>query len=156
MITAILRHVRSNTVAYLALFIALGGTSYAAISISNHSITPVKLNAHYIGGYVRAWASVNASGHATTSTGSVQVGPESSVAPGRDIITWHTRPSSACKAIATVDLSGVGGQPVPGYVLADAFDSRGRGEQSIVQTYNPQGQPVAMPYDVELLCTTPR
>ena len=50
----ILRHVRQNVVAYLALFVALGGTSYAAISIPrnsvganqirNHAIDPVKLN----------------------------------------------------------------------------------------------------------------
>ena len=48
----VLHHVRHNVVAYLALFIALGGTSYAAVSlpknsvgaaqIRNHSITPVK------------------------------------------------------------------------------------------------------------------
>jgi hypothetical protein len=41
-------------------------------------------------------------------------------------------------------------------MTADAFASKGRGEQSIVQTYNAQGQPTALPYDVELLCSTPR
>jgi hypothetical protein len=40
--------------------------------------------------------------------------------------------------------------------LADAFDSKGRGEQSIVQTYNSQGQAVALPYDMDLVCSTPR
>ena len=46
-------HLRSNAVAYLALFVALGGTSYAFAvprnsvgtrQIRNHAITPVKLD----------------------------------------------------------------------------------------------------------------
>lgn len=154
--TRILNHVRSNVVGYLALFVALGGTSYAAIGVSNHSITPVKLNPGSIGGYVRAWAGVNASGHVTASTPGVRVGAESSVAPGRYIVTWGARPSSACRAIGSVDLTGVASQPAPGYLLADAFSSRGRGEQSIAQTYNPQGLPAALPFDLELVCATPR
>jgi hypothetical protein len=32
------RHLRANTVAYLAIFVALGGTSYAAIAIPNNSV----------------------------------------------------------------------------------------------------------------------
>jgi hypothetical protein len=63
------RHVRANTVAYIALFVALGGTSYAATQlpansvgarqIKNHSITPSKLNPADIGASVRFWAVVN-------------------------------------------------------------------------------------------------
>jgi hypothetical protein len=62
----IVRHLRGNAVAYLALFVALGGTSYAAISIpansvgtrqlKNHSVTPIKLDPSKIGASVRAWA----------------------------------------------------------------------------------------------------
>ena len=64
--TRFLGHLRSNVVAYLALFVALGGTSYAAFSmpagsvgnraLKNHSITPVKLDRSQIAGYVRDWA----------------------------------------------------------------------------------------------------
>ena len=67
-----LRHVRNNLVAYLALFVALGGTSYAAITIPrnsvgarqirNHSIDPVKLNGRNLPGYVRYWAQIDAMG----------------------------------------------------------------------------------------------
>ena len=32
------RHLRSNAVAYLAIFVALGGTSYAAVAIPNNSV----------------------------------------------------------------------------------------------------------------------
>src|SRR5438270_13812604 len=62
----ILSHLRGNVVAYLALFVALGGTSYAAVAvpansvgtrqIRNHAITPVKLDPRRIGASVRAWA----------------------------------------------------------------------------------------------------
>lgn len=62
----ILRHVRANVVAYLALFVAIGGTSYAAVSLPansvgtrqlrNHSVTPIKLDPKTIGASVRAWA----------------------------------------------------------------------------------------------------
>jgi len=58
-----LKHLRSNVVAYLALFVALGGTSYAAITISgsqlgNHSVDAVKLNPHSIAASIKAWANV--------------------------------------------------------------------------------------------------
>jgi hypothetical protein len=58
----LLDHARRNAIAYLALFVALGGSSYAAISIPNGSITSAKLNKHSIGGYVLAWAHVRADG----------------------------------------------------------------------------------------------
>jgi hypothetical protein len=41
-------------------------------------------------------------------------------------------------------------------VLAQTAASKGRGEQSAVQTYNAQGQPVVLPYDIQLICSTPR
>jgi hypothetical protein len=150
----LLAHLRGNVVGYLALFVALGGTSYAAISVSNHSITPVKLNPRYIGGYVRAWVSVNANGHVTASAGGVRVLADPAVAPGHYVIDWRPRPTSRCTAVGSVDFTG--GAPVPGYVIAGAASSPGRGEQSAVQTYNPQGQPTMLAYDVQLLCATPR
>ena len=36
-------HVRSNVIAYLALFIALGGTSYAAVRLTPGSVGTVQL-----------------------------------------------------------------------------------------------------------------
>ncbi len=68
----IFQHVRANAIAYIALFVALGGTSYAAwripaggISgrqIENHVLDPVKLNPKYIAQSIRAWASVDERG----------------------------------------------------------------------------------------------
>ncbi|HWD65291.1 MAG TPA: hypothetical protein VG405_08955, partial [Solirubrobacteraceae bacterium] len=61
-----INHLRANVVAYLALFVALGGTSYAAVNlpsnsvgnrqIRNHSIDPDKLNPRFIRGNIRIWA----------------------------------------------------------------------------------------------------
>ena len=57
--TRLTTHLRRNVVAYLALFVALGGTSYAAVSVRDHSLVPQKFNPKYMGGYVRAWVSVD-------------------------------------------------------------------------------------------------
>jgi hypothetical protein len=150
----LLVHVRRQAVGYVALVVALGGTSYAAVAISNHSINPVNLNPRNIGGYVRAWVSVNASGRVTASGGGVRVIVDSAVAPGHYIIDWHPRPSSPCQAVGSVGLTR--GALAPGYLIAGSAASRARGEQSVVQTYNAQGQPTALTFDVELVCSTPR
>ena len=42
-VRAILAHLRSNVVAYVALFAALGGTSYAAVRLKPHSVTSAAL-----------------------------------------------------------------------------------------------------------------
>jgi hypothetical protein len=52
---ALVRHMRSNVVAYLALFVALGGTSYAAATIDgaklkNRSVAGAKLKKDTLGG----------------------------------------------------------------------------------------------------------
>src|SRR3954463_11768089 len=69
MATRFFAHLRGNVVAYVALFVALGGTSYAALKlpansvgtkqIKNHSITPIKLDPSKTGAVVRFWAVVD-------------------------------------------------------------------------------------------------
>ena len=150
----VLDHARRNVVAWVALFVAVGGTSYAAVAISNHSITPVKLNPSYIGGYARGVGKRQRQrAGRCCQLGVYAFSPDSGVAPGHYIVDWHPRPTSPCAAIGSVDLSN---GLIPGYVIAETAASPGRGEQSTVQTYNPQGQPAALPYDLELLCATPR
>lgn len=39
----VLCHLRSNVVGYLALFVALSGTSYAAIALPRNSVGPTQL-----------------------------------------------------------------------------------------------------------------
>ncbi len=151
--TRLLTHIRHNLVAYVALFVALGGSSYAAFNLPNHSITPVNLNPRYLGGYVRAWASVSANGRVTASGGGVRVQVDNNVAPGHYIIDWSPRPTSACTATGSVDFTD---GAVPGYVIAESASSRGRGEQSAVQTYSAAGEPTKLAFDIELLCSTPQ
>ncbi len=50
MLRSALRHVRANLVGYLALFVALGGTSYAAVKLPKDSVTATQIKA----GAVRA------------------------------------------------------------------------------------------------------
>jgi hypothetical protein len=155
-ITTVLRHARANAVAYLALFVALGGTSIAAVDLARHSITPDKLSPTQFGGYVRAWASVAASGRVVASGGRVTVKMQAS-APGDYLISWRTKPATGCVALADVDVRGVSSTgPIPGYALAEASRPSGRDAKSIVHTYNAQGQQSALPFDVALLCSTPR
>ena len=155
----VLNYLGHHAIAVTALIcslLALAGASYAALVVADHSVDPVSLNPRYIGGYVRAWVSVDASGQVTASGGGVRVLGDSDVAPGHYIIDWRPRPTSPCEAIGGVDFTN---GPVPGYVIAEAFDGGrggGRGEQSTVQTYSPQGQPTALAYDLELICSTPR
>jgi hypothetical protein len=75
MFTATARHLKNNLIAYLALFVALGGTSYAAINLPansvgtrqlrNHSVTPVKLGR--IRAYVWGWVIVGPNGSVLAS-----------------------------------------------------------------------------------------
>ena len=77
-----LTFIRHNAIALLALFVALGGTSYAAFSlpagsvgtkqlrngaatsgkIANGAITPVKFDPSLVGGAIRHWAHVSQAG----------------------------------------------------------------------------------------------
>ncbi len=109
--TRILSHVRHNTIAYLALFVALGGTSYAAIAIPNGSITAAKLNRHSIGGYVRAWAHVRSDGHVLSgSPGAVAAHtPSDGDTPAgvNYFVTWRgVRLTGRCAAVVTIDDNG--------------------------------------------------
>jgi hypothetical protein len=75
------------------------------------------------------------------------------VGPGHYVINWRPRPTSVCEATGNVDLSN---GLVPGYLIAQTAGTRVRGEQSIVQTYNAQGQASALAFDLQLICATPR
>jgi hypothetical protein len=106
------QHLKSNAVAYVALFVALGGTSYAAFSLppgsvgtralKNHSVSAVKLDRGSIAGYVRDWARIDSQGRVAGSRprarllGWVETGP----APG-GLIQWSHPIPNSCFALAT-------------------------------------------------------
>ncbi len=157
-------HIRANAVAYLALFVALGGTSYAATrlpagsvgnrQIRNHSIDPDKLNPRYIRGNVRLWASVNASGKVVGGGRGVKVVPQGSVAG--DYLMSPARKSEIatprrCAAVASVD----DGSATPGYAEAQVSTFPGDHStpwQVVVQTFDLTGTPTSLPFDVLVVC----
>ena len=125
--TKLLNHLKHNVVAYLALFVALGGTSYAAVNLPagsvgtkqlrNGAVTNRKLAKGSVGaadvdrksiaGYVRAYAQISPLGQILASRPAAKVvvwhtaGPD----PG-GTIQWTQRMPSSCFAIATAVYRG--------------------------------------------------
>jgi hypothetical protein len=108
LITNTIDYLRRNAIALVALvcsLLALAAGSYAAVSLPAGSVGPRQLNHRLIGGYVRAWASVNpvgGPGGVLASSGGARVlsGPPS----GSLTIGWpgkFPRSSRACIALAT-------------------------------------------------------
>lgn len=162
--------IRQHIVGYVALFVALGGTSYAAVSlprgsvgapqIRNHAIGPVKLDPKLITGNVRAWAVVGSAGHVIAGGGKPQIG--SPPVPGSYEIKWGVRVGSRCSTVATID----GGHspttetiPIPGnpsvavtagYAVANT--TGGPHGTTFVSTFNQQGALTPLGFDVAIVC----
>jgi hypothetical protein len=110
---ALTRHFQRHIVGYVALFVALAGTSYAAVTITNGSITAAKLDKHSIGGYVRAWAHVSATGHVIAGSPGAHagwVGPDSNgqqpAGPAYTVNWRGVKLTRGCEALATLDANG--------------------------------------------------
>jgi hypothetical protein len=172
----VIAHLRNNLVGWIALFVALGGTGYAAISIPrnsvgaaqirNRSITPVKLNPSSIGGSVRAWAIVRANATVLAASGKPVV--FASLIPGSYVIQWRTRLPRACATLASVDNrspnptsiqlpNGGTAGAVIGYasnVRTEAVPTSGgrKVSETDLDTFNQSGQPVPMAFDVAVIC----
>jgi len=171
----ILDHLRGNLVGYIALVMAVGGTSYAATQlpsnsvgarqIRNHAITPTKFNPKYINGSVRGWAVVDSTGRLIRGGG----GPrsvEETVAPGNYIVRWGFKLHRDCATVATIDQDHsrptenipIPGNPsvpyVAGYAVAESF-TNGNGpnhNSSSVNTFNQQGQLTPLGFSVTVVC----
>jgi hypothetical protein len=152
--TRILNHVHSNLIAYIALFVALGGTSYATLSlptgsvgakqIRNHSITPVKFDPRSIRATVRYWAVVDSSGRVLASRPKAK---NLNKGTSGAILTWGQRIPSGCLSLATVD-----GISLPeGEQLGFASTSIS-GDELVVHTFAPSGGPDAKRVNVAVLC----
>jgi hypothetical protein len=154
----LLAHLRGNAVAYVALFVALGGTGYAAINlpagsvgakqIKNYSITPNKLDPSKLAGSVRAWALVSASGRVLAGEGRPRVivgtGTDST---GRYFVTWKVASLARCAPIAGIT-NGVDGSATPGFAIAQV-DGAAR---VFVAVYNALSQPAQSSFYVATLC----
>lgn len=171
----VIAHLRSNLIGWLALFVALGGTGYAAISIPrnsvgaaqirNRSITPAKLNPNSIGGSVRAWAIIRA--NATVVASSKKPVVFASVFPGSYVIQWPIKLPRTCATIVNVDERSPDQTPIqtPGGGSASAAIGYGSNvdtetvapgghklSQTSLDTFNQAGEPTPMAFDVAVIC----
>jgi hypothetical protein len=171
----LIAHLRSNLVGWIALFVALGGTGYAAISIPrnsvgaaqirNRSITPAKLNPKSIGGSVRAWAIIRA--NATVIASGHRPSVSAQALPGSYLIQWDTKLPRTCATVANIDqrspnltpVSVGGGQTnvAIGYVssiVTETVPTGGRqtASETALTTFNQSGEPTPMTFDVAVIC----
>lgn len=167
MLTRLLQRIRINLVAYLALFVALGGTSYAALSlpansvgsrqlrngavtsnkVANGSITPVKLNNGTIGGSVRHWAVVTFNNNEPTVIGSSSHATVRRFGVGV-VVSWGKPFPGHCAAIATIRETGFEGIPPRGFATAGV---EGAGGTAFVTSLDPSNTSLE-PFTVAVLC----
>ena len=159
----LIHHLRHNAIAYLALFVALAGTSYGAFRVPdasvgerqlvNHSIDPVKLNPRFIGGYVRKWATVDASGRLIASGGKVKVSMPDYLPPATYLVDWRTHPTSRCEALASLDEHDSSSQALgSGSITSGTTQNSVRGVSTVVATFGGDGTSKAESFDIALLC----
>jgi hypothetical protein len=123
LITNTVDYLRRNAIALTALscaLLALAAGSYAAVSLPAGSVGPTQLNHRLIGGYVRAWASVNAVYQLIGgSPGARVVGhpPQS----GPTVIGWGRKFPRGCGVVTTPFPAGPG---TPSLMANLAFSSR--------------------------------
>lgn len=168
MIKRLASHVRSNVVGYTALFVALGGTGYAATElprgsvgtaqlrsravtapkVANGAISPAKFNRKMIGGSIRHWARVAASGSVLSSSGRTLVRG----APGQGgyVLSWGDTFSRSCAAVATPSGASIVLGPSPG--VASTYIFGAQPTSVTVDTYNAQGQPTPAAFSVAVIC----
>lgn len=153
------QHIRSNVVAYVALFVALGGTSYAALKlpansvgtrqIKNHAITPIKLDPSKTGAVVRFWAILNfSSGNREQVTSSRPHARITSWDPSSDTgtVSWHQPIPASCLVSAT------GGS---GFVRASLQPLPNKNAYVQFSPFTPTGQPSTGLVYIAVLCPQP-
>ena len=144
-------HLRANAIAYLALFVALGGTGYAAVSIPagsvgtrqlrNGAVTAGKLDGRSITGYVAFWAKVYTTGRVLASSAPAKTSGWSGIGGN---ISFRGELPNGCFPVAAI------GAPVVsnGYVsTVDSSSASGRTGISLNlggNTLNGQRQPLSV------------
>jgi hypothetical protein len=174
--TRLFNHVKSQAVAYAALFVALGGTGYAAVSvgansvgsrqlrngavtnnklrngavgnrkIANGSVTPAKLNGKDIAGTVAMWARISPSGTVVASKPRAETVGWSSVYDSGKV-SWGRAIPAGCFSLATVD--GLG---TAGFASVATLNQPHPPAYVVVGTFGPSGQHAPEPVNVAVIC----
>jgi hypothetical protein len=166
--TKLLSQLRSNAIAYAALFVALGGTSYAATNLPagsvgskqlrNGSVTAAKLakgavnanslNSKTIAGHIAMWAQIRADGHVISSS------PHATVVPygvaGLERVTWPRSVSVRCIAVANA--ANVGPLTTAGTANATGPYPRKGSTSFVISTFNGGGVLTPEPVNVVVIC----
>ena len=162
-----LTFIRHNAIALLALFVALGGTSYAALNLpagsvgtrelhngavtnkklANASVTPAKFDGRAIGGSVRHWAHVS-------QLGQILGGGKGARASGGPIfqVSWGDRFSSRCAALVT-PAGNAGASPIADTTgVAVIQPGTARGSTVVNVTTYVGGTATAAPFYIAVIC----
>jgi hypothetical protein len=158
--------IRQNAIALCALFVALGGTSYAAFSLpansvgtrqlrnggvtsrklANGSVTPAKLNAAQIRGSIRFWARIGADGRVIRAAPHAQtIGWNPVTHSGR--ISWGHAIPTGCFSLATVD-----DLTSQGFATVATLNQPRPPAYVVISTFNTSGQPAGEATNVVVVC----
>jgi hypothetical protein len=162
----LLAHVRRNGVAYIALFVALGGTGYAAANLpansvgtaqlrngavtssklANGSVSVAKLESGSVSGWIRMWARIGPNGNVIASRPRAHVVGWNSVEHGGKI-SWNRAIPRGCFSLATVD-----GLATQGFASVATLNQAEPPGYVIVGTFGTNGQPAPETVNVAVVC----
>jgi hypothetical protein len=160
-------HLKSNAIAYAALFVALGGTSYAATNLPagsvgtkqlrNGSVTASKLArgavsppklSSTIAGHIAMWAQIRADGSVVSSSPHATVVPFAT--PGLERVTWPRSVSPRCIAIANA--ANVGPATAAGSANPTGPYAQKKTTSWVISTFNGGGLLASEPVNVAVIC----
>ena len=161
--------IRHNAIALTALFVALGGTSYAALSLpvgsvgskqlrngavtsrklAKHAVTAASLDPNSIAGHIADWAQIRADGHVMASSPRASA-TSSNPTQGLYQVYWHRSIAQNCVAIANPVNVG----PVNASASANTGGPFGRGRSAhiLVSTFDASGNNVPENVNVLVIC----
>lgn len=168
--TRLSHHLRKNVIAYLALFVALGGTGYAASrlpagsvgttqlrngavtsnKLANGSVSAAKLDGRGIGGSVRHWASVSQDGRVLGGSGGARMTLHG---PAYYAINWGERFSRSCAVLTSAPGSIGGAGPFAETIGVQIVEPGPRRGATAVWVF-PHGSDTSngVPFDIAVLC----
>lgn len=150
----LLNHVRQNLIGYLALFIALGGTGYAATNSTHQArarIDAAPRSSTKPGGYILAWAHIAAGGQVQGGSAGVKLRGS---AGGAYQVTWRRlRIPGSCGVVVSPGYKGSAGMPrTATAVIERPVPVHGLSSLVGVQTFNAQSKGAPAPFTVEIIC----